>query len=785
MHRTSEGHQRRWGATGTILLVVVGLALTFAPGGPGSPLVGSPRGGLLAAPHGRSSDGGNGLEATPSLWQMVAGDSVNLSAYLAPTAQGCLPIAVLITWQVDAGTAYLGYLNLTGGPHVRFTSFPYGSGQVDVTAEGLGIAYCGASWASFHAETTVQILLDPPLGLGGLTASPDPALPQAPVTLRVVPQGGAGPYSATFEFGDGSSQTVTSETPDGLTAFHSYPAGSYQPTVTVSDALGESVGEAATGTLYVSPTLTVAISGPPGEPEVGVPYRLSANLSGGQAPFSILWNDSLGGSAEGPVWDRLPTGPGADTVTVRVTDALGAVATASTSEIVAPPLNVSAATSRDAVDLGHPLPITLTISGGSGPFAVSVPALPSGSGLELAEIPSRSFSEAIVPSATGQLWVEVSVSDALGAAAGTIVPLAEVNPPPRINLTLARSTVEAGSPVSVVGLASGGSPPYAWSMAASQPLNGSGAMSGVPAGSPLFAWSGTVTTAGIAIVEATVTDASGVAVTANATLTVLPPLLLSVRSASANSTVNATDTIEARIAGGAPPYNLLFLATDGQSQSVNLSGPGPASWTWSPRLAGRATVTIEVADGLGRFEQENLTVPVGPAPGLPSDPPTTGTPSSPPSGGGSPPTTSPPPVATPAPSPAPSGGAPLAADFAGGLGATIGLGLMGLVGWVLLRGRFGAAARRPGPMGRELATVGRLLRDNEGIDRETLLLLAEGEAIDEATVDRAILRLKESGRISATADPDGQETYRSAPRRPPAGAPPPPERDRPDEGALP
>ncbi|MHB8352624.1 MAG: hypothetical protein ACYDFT_08075 [Thermoplasmata archaeon] len=767
MNRKSEKQAQRWGSV-VVIGVAAAIAIVALWGGTGdlfhspSPGPGVPGSGVPGS-GGRSTEGGNGLEATPVSWQMTAGGSVNLSAYLAPTAQGCIPIAVLITWEVDGATSFLGYLNATAGPHVQFTSFPYGSGLVEVSASGLGVALCGASTQKYQAQTTVLITLLAPMGVSGLEVAPDPALPQEPVTLKVAVQGGIGPYRATFGFGDGTSQTITALDPSGLSTVHDYLTGTYEPSVTVTDALGETGHEAAVGPLLVSPALTVAVSGPATDPEVGLAYPLAANVTGGEPPYALQWNDSEGRTATGTAWDFAPTVPGPDTVTVRVTDALGSSATSSRTILSEPALNVTALAGHPEVDLGHPLPISIAISGGSGPFSVAITALPSGSGLDLSGVPARAFSEALVPTATGQFWAQVSVSDALGAGATVIVPLAQVNPPPRLNLTLARGTVEAGSPVSLVGLASGGSPPYAWALASTESLNSSAPSAGVPAGSALFAWSGTVSGTGMALFELTVTDASGVVVTANASVSVMPALRLTGRATAPNATVNGTDTIEALVSGGAPPYELLFTASDGQSQTMNLSGPAPANWAWTPTHAGTYTVSIDVADDLGRFALSNLSVAVR-AGSAAAVPPGIGTPSVlPPSGGGPSAPNSDPSTPSPAPSPAPTPS--LTGDFAGGFGAAAGLGLMVLVGWVLLRGRLGRRASGPsGPTSRDLATVGRLLEENEGIDRETLLFLAEGEGLDETAVDRAVRRLKGLGRVTSEPDPDGQESFRTRPR---------------------
>ncbi|MGI0150833.1 MAG: hypothetical protein ACREC5_02725, partial [Thermoplasmata archaeon] len=213
--------------------------------------------------------------------------------------------------------------------------------------------------------------------------------------------------------------------------------------------------------------------------------------------------------------------------------------------------------------------------------------------------------------------------------------------------------------------------------------------------------------------------------------------------------------------------------------AANLSGPGPASWPWRPDRAGSTVISVEVSDALGRIVEENLTVLVTPA-ATPSEP-TTG---DPPVSGTDPPIA--PPAPTPVPvAPLPGNASPagpnLAAEFVGGFGAATGLGLMVLLGWVLLRGRLGRRLRPSDRSGPELNTVGRLLRENGGVDRETLLFLAEGEGLEEKAVDRALARLTAGGRLRTEVDSDGLDCYRLlAPTRPAEPEGPTPESTDPD-----
>lgn len=134
-----------------------------------------------------------------------------------------------------------------------------------------------------------------------LTATAIP--PMAPVdtgqvaTFHAMAAGGIGPYSAHWNFGNGSTGT-------GPVAGASFTvAGAARANLTVTDRFGERAE--ANATITVNPRPTIAVNVIPSSPVAGAPVNLTATPHGGSPPLTFAW--SLGDG-------RTRTGPGPFTV---------------------------------------------------------------------------------------------------------------------------------------------------------------------------------------------------------------------------------------------------------------------------------------------------------------------------------------------------------------------------------------------------------------------------------------------------------------------------------------
>jgi hypothetical protein len=239
-------------------------------------------------------------------------------------------------------------------------------------------------------------------------------------------------------------------------------------------------------TVYPAPLLTAKF--PAGE--VGVAYKTSIAVSGGVPPFTFAAFARLGAMPPGLSLDPAsgvisgtPTTAGNFNFTVAAGDAnnAGTAAQTSISIVAAPSISTTALPYGQA---GVAYSASVAVAGGTPPFAWSLAqgSLPTGLNL-------IASSGAIVgtPTTAGTNPFTVRVADANGAVATaplgiTVVPAA---------LTIAG----APSAAATVGIAytgnftaSGGNPPYTWSVATGQlpagmSLSSAGVLSGTPAAS--------------------------------------------------------------------------------------------------------------------------------------------------------------------------------------------------------------------------------------------------------------------------------------------------------------
>ena len=121
------------------------------------------------------------------------------------------------------------------------------------------------------------------------------------LSFRAVGTGGTAPLSFAWQFGDGSTST-------GATPTHAYPsAGTDRVNLTATDALGAVATASLSVVVASDPTAT--ISAAPSAPGASSD-RLSANVSGGTAPFNYTWlfGDSTESGLPSPVHQYADSG---------------------------------------------------------------------------------------------------------------------------------------------------------------------------------------------------------------------------------------------------------------------------------------------------------------------------------------------------------------------------------------------------------------------------------------------------------------------------------------------
>jgi PKD repeat protein len=264
------------------------------------------------------------------------------------------------------------------------------------------------------AGLLVQVLPD-------LTVSVTPLRPAgvAPYAAVLTAQaiGGEGPYLDTWNFGDGTPVAY------GVIVPHTFAnAGTFAVTLHTVDSLGD-VATASVPVLVVNP-LSVKIGGAPPTVEAATPVALSVtSLLGGDAPYTYLWSfgdgtSAVGGSATNHTYPRA----GIFLAKLTVTDSVGESASSSTTVTVLSALTIAIGTGFGTVAAGFPSNLTVTVGGGSEPYAIRWSGLPA---------PCSSVNASALlctPSIVGTYVVTVTVTDALGYAAATKANLTVVPP---------------------------------------------------------------------------------------------------------------------------------------------------------------------------------------------------------------------------------------------------------------------------------------------------------------------------------------------------------------------
>jgi PKD repeat protein len=178
--------------------------------------------------------------------------------------------------------------------------------------------------------------------------------------------GGTSPYTYSWNFGDGTSES------GNLDPSHVYAnPGAYSATLTVTDASGYTGNSSAAVTVNdVAPTVT--LTDPPAT--VGTPVSFSAvatDLSPAvqAAGFSYSWNFGDGGTATGASASHTFTAAGTYTVTVTATDEYGKSGTANATMVVTNPSSTAT-----TYTLSAPNPATGSIGTASGAFTIALPS---------------------------------------------------------------------------------------------------------------------------------------------------------------------------------------------------------------------------------------------------------------------------------------------------------------------------------------------------------------------------------------------------------------------------
>ncbi len=359
-----------------------------------------------------------------------------------------------------------------------------------------------------------------------------------------------------------------------------------------------SLGISGSGTYTYNPGPALLFPAPPGG-EVGVAYSDQLTVTGGTSPYA--WSVSAGtlppgltlGASTG-LLSGTPTTAGNYSFTVKVTDHSGLTDTEPvTMSIIAGP------------SLNFPPPPpgwtrtvygdTLTESGGTAPFTWSVTSgsLPPGISL------SADGNLSGTPTATGTFTFTVQITDANSQTATQATS---------ITVSAGVSTTFPAPPGAIVGTpysdtltATGGTPPYTWSVnAGSLPPGLTLTSAGVLAGTP--------TTAGSYTFSVNVTDKNNGIATTSITLVVgrRPDPQLPGPAVRGGVGTAYTDTLTAT--GGTAPYT--WSVSAGTLPAGITLNPSTGVLSGTPTVAGTVNFTIRVTDSGSQAATEATSVTI-------------------------------------------------------------------------------------------------------------------------------------------------------------------------------
>lgn len=401
-------------------------------------------------------------------------------------------------------------------------------------------------------------------------------------------------------------------TVDGSISGTPTATGKFQFTITATDITNKKGSQDYTVTINAAPTFTTT-SLP--DATVGTPYSQTIQISNGTAPytFSVASGTLPGGlalNASSGAISGTPTSAGAASFTIAVSD--GAQATASQKYTVnvnggAVPISISTSAVLPGGTVGSAYSQTLAASGGTPPYtwAVSTGALPGGLTLD-----SSSGVLAGNPTATGTFTFTAQVTDtnrATGTKQFTLTVAASGQPLSiTTGATLPGGTV--GTAYSQTLAATGGGPPYTWSVTSGALPAGialdpsSGTLSGTPtaAGASNFTVQVTDTVKNNAAKAFSITIGSGTSSLAITTGTPLPGATV---GAAYSQTLTAT--------GGKTPYSW-SITTGALPNGLTLNGSN-GTITGTPTTTGSFTFNLRVTDSASGTADLLASIAVGAA----------------------------------------------------------------------------------------------------------------------------------------------------------------------------
>ncbi|MCI4324083.1 MAG: PKD domain-containing protein [Thermoplasmata archaeon] len=505
------------------------------------------------------------------------------------------------------------------GSSVGITAFTFGPFAISCTGASVGTC-TGGSLATDAAGSFVAQFTVPAVATSGtyvitindtagdtsnasVTVFPAPAVSVPMAAPATVDLGQSTTFSAVASLGSGAYSYTWSGLPRGCTGsmatIQCLPedSGNFSVSVKATDSNGQSA--TSTSLLFsVTPDPQVGMpSGTPGSGQVdaGGSVSFSASASSGSGTFTQF------------SWLGLPTGctgtgsvvtcsgndllAGAYSINTSVTDSDGFTSVPSPTLLFfvdQDPTVTSPTASRISGDAGQTVTFSATATLGSGSYSFSWLGLPDGC------TGSSVDSLTCVLAGRGSYSIQLEAMDSNDASVTSGALTFVVYSDPVATLTLNRTMLDAGEPVSLAAAATLGSGGFAF------------VWSGLPSAcSGTAAWINcTPSEPGSYSVRVKVTDSNGESDSSGATgLTVASPLVANIIASSPTVVVGQSVEFTANISDGIGPFSITWKFGDGGTAEGEI-----ANHTFA--AAGTYTVSVRATDSVGGSVTQSLNLTV-------------------------------------------------------------------------------------------------------------------------------------------------------------------------------